>query len=766
VRWALSVARVALAVGILGLILIPVSLWRHPAIDATYHGFDPNLMAISPAGPSEIPGKVAVTPSDVTLTAISGSHPTVHLVTTPLSFSAVFDARVDVLPARGVPLRIGVWNPAARAGYFVIFDHDHGDVIRQEVIAEGDATPDLVGGIVQFDSIAGPFATGQLYRVSLNLDQIKRELAVQITGGSVAASTVVTPQQAPDLFTAFRPTLTISAFLDQGTSQATISHFVLTVPSQPTVAAEEVVRIDDARATTLTWIALAGAALLCLVAAVVWAANRLKTSPRSKPALKRQPTMRSKLPLVVLLASGAGAYLLANSLLFGLASPHFEIVSSKVWSYVGSTSGVSDLYYRTLLVPAANAWAGKPVHEATFPYGFTKAYYYSAAAWAFRPFSPPGTFTVNTFSFEVLLKAINVLFGLVDAGLVFLIIGRLIKPASALAPTLFFILNPALILVMSVWGSTETVSLFFILGSIWFAERHRPFGAWLMLLAGAFTRPQMVVFAFLLGAVYLRKFDTRQNLFAISWAVLISFIAVAPFALAISPSVPIDYIVRILAFHVGNQQADVAYLGLSPANYSIWTLPLLLVNGQHGLTRMWSPATMPFLGSLSYGQVGGALSVGLLLVVGALLLFKTNLSTVPGRYLPLVAFALLGWMLLTPGAMSRYMIYPIVALILCRAAFSMGGYSLAVGILTAVACITVFGHLASDFLGYSGSLNLLSPTNNWLSHVLFSLFSADWFISLAATANIAIWVTSGISAWESLRGESALRSTSVAARAT
>ena len=43
-----------------------------------------------------------------------------------------------------------------------------------------------------------------------------------------------------------------------------------------------------------------------------------------------------------------------------------------------------------------------------------------------------------------------------------------------------------------------------------------------------------VVFAFLLGAVYLRKFEARQNLFAISWTVLISFLAVAPFALAIS----------------------------------------------------------------------------------------------------------------------------------------------------------------------------------------------------------------------------------------
>ena len=136
------------------------------------------------------------------------------------------------------------------------------------------------------------------------------------------------------------------------------------------------------------------------------------------------------------------------------------------------------------------------------------------------------------------------------------------------------------------------LSLFFILGSIWLAERQQPLGAWLMLALGAFTRPQMFVLAFLLGLVYLRKFGFTRNLSSISWTVILCFIALGPFAVAISPSLPVDYVVRTLVYHVGNGQADVAYLGISPGNYSISTLPLLLVSGLHGLDRMWAPSTL------------------------------------------------------------------------------------------------------------------------------------------------------------------------------
>jgi hypothetical protein len=262
----------------------------------------------------------------------------------------------------------------------------------------------------------------------------------------------------------------------------------------------------------------------------------------------------------------------------------------------------------------------------------------------------------------------------------------------------------------------------------------------------------MFVLAFLLGAMYLRKFGALRNLKAISWTVIVCFLFISPFALSISPSVPVDWVARTLTYHFGNGQADVPYLGTSPGYYSVWTLPLLFVNGQRGLERMWSPSTQHLLGSLTYGQIGAALSVSFLLVVGALLLLVKRLSAQPGQYLPVVAFGMLGWLMFTPGLISRYFVYGVVGLILCRQVFSTVGYVYALVVLTAITLLTSYGHIALDFLGYSGSANVLSPTNNDVSRLVFSLFSADWFITLGTLTNIAVLVVLGMKSWESIRG--------------
>src|SRR5260370_7172353 len=164
-----------------------------------------------------------------------------------------------------------------------------------------------------------------------------------------------------------------------------------------------------------------------------------------------------------------------------------------------------------------------------------------------------------------------------------------ISKPTALPWALLFALNPAVVLVMSIWGSTETISVFFILGSILLAEKNRPVGAWLMLTAAAFTRPQMLVLAFLLGAVFLRKFGVNRNLAALSWTVIVAFIVMAPFALTISPSVPIDWIARTLIFHFGHGQPDLPYLVTSPGYYSVWPLPLLLANAHPAFARLLPP---------------------------------------------------------------------------------------------------------------------------------------------------------------------------------
>jgi hypothetical protein len=748
-RRLVAAVSVVLAAGIVVLTLIPASVWRHPTTDALYRGFDRHLIYVSPTGPAEQSGDIKVSASSLTIAAKPGSHPTVHLVTTPLSYSASFDAKVVAESPGSTPLRIELWSPATAAGYVLLFDGDLDQSIREQVIEGAGRAMDMIGGTVRTDRFVGRYVVGETYHVALKVDQSKRQVSVQIAGAGIQdAGSVLTPADAPGLFSAFRPTLTMSADATFGSSEASISNYSVTLPSQTSNTAEATVKVDDPVARALArglWVA---AIVLSLVLAGTLLAPRLRrTQPRLVVGAIRS---RTRAGLVIGLL--AAIYLIANLPLFGVGSLHFDILAAKVWSYVASSYGFTDLYYRTLLVPAAAPWLGVPVHEATFPYGFTKAYYYLGAGWIHQ--SLFGAQNIQTaFTFEQLLKGFNVLFGFADSLLVYLIMKPLIGGLSARWSAILLGLNPALFLVMSVWGSTESISLFFILGSIWLAEERRPLGAWLMLAAAAYTRPQMLVIAFLLGLVYLRKFGFARNRVAIPWAVIVAFIFIGPFAIAISPSLPVDYVVRTFAYHIGNGQADVAYLGISPGNFSAWPIPLLLISGDHGLERMWAPSTQVLSGPVTYGQLGAALSITFLLAVGAILLVSSRASTQPGQYIPLVGFGLLGWLLVTPGVISRYLLYAVVLVILSRQVFTLTGYLSVVGVLTATTLAGIYGQLALDFLGYSGSLNVLSPTNNAISGFLFGLFATDWFITLASLSNVVVLITLGARAWQSLRSE-------------
>jgi hypothetical protein len=396
-----------------------------------------------------------------------------------------------------------------------------------------------------------------------------------------------------------------------------------------------------------------------------------------------------------------------------------------------------DLYHRTLIVPAAGVQAGVPTHEASFPYGPTKVYYYLAIGWIYRLVFGQSGGPIDTFQYEALLKSFNVLFGLLDAWLVYLILTSLrLNASTAAIGTAMFVLNPALMFIMSIWGSTETISLFFMLLSTWLALRSMPSSAWIALGLGAFTRPQMLVLAFLLGCVYFRYFSLGQNLRAVSWTVITFFVLMAPQAIGIAPSFSLDYVTHVIAFQIGNGQADI-YSAVSPGYYSIWTLPLLYVQNQHGINRMWYPRTADLIGSITYTEAGAALVIGFLLAVGAVILARSPRRLV-GEYLPLVAFGMLGWLMLSTSLISRYFLYGLVMLILCRRSFRNLSYYLSVVWLSTVTLVTSWSHFGQDLLGSNAVTNPLNPLNSVLTRAVQNLFFNDRFITEATVANLIV----------------------------
>lgn len=751
----LNVTLVTVAVSMLALVLVPVRFWNHPTNDAVWHGFDPNFVYMNPRGDGSTDGTIAMSSQSVTLVAKPGSEPIVDLVTSPLSFGASMDMRVLPPGANGGLLSLGLWTPESRSGYYLIFGPSPGNAVFTEAITNGAVSKTLIGGDVLSTVNLGTYIPGQRYHVSMALD--KRANAITTTIAEVdpapvsdgprnplSARTVVNATQFPQFFRGLRATLSLSLTSRDAIASATIVNYTLTLPSQPYSVAELVEKVDDGRARLLVLVLAILGASLAAITVGHRGVQALRGAPRylmGHAAAKGSMAHRFW-PLAFLSAAAIG-YLLLNSSLFRLGSPHYDVYSSKIWSYLAAHNGFFELYHQTFLIPAAAVEGGIPLHDAAFPYGPTKAYFYLFIGWLYRlTLAPPGLATANTYQLEFLLKSFNVAFALVDALLIFLILGRAgARLSSARLAVALFALNPALMFIMSVWGSTETISLFFMLLSVWLAQKRNATLAWIALALGSFTRPQMLVFAFLLGCVYLRRFAISDNVRAISWAVVVFFVVVSPLLIAVSPSLPVDYVSHIIGFQVGARAEDPTTLAISPALYSIWTLPLLYINGQHGLDRMWYPRSADLFGSITYAQTSELLTIGFLIVVGIILVLRRADFSLR-RQLPLVAFGMFGWLMLGDSLISRYLLYGLVLVVLCSQSLSSPLYLWSVGWLTFVVLVTSWSQLAMD-VPASVPINY---QNSAITRALHDLFANDRFITVGTVANMAVLLVLGLAA--------------------
>jgi Gpi18-like mannosyltransferase len=901
-RRLLTVSVVVLALMILGLVFTPAHFWRHPVNDGVYQGFDPNLLYSSLSGNGSTNGQIAISSSSLQLTALPASEPTVHLITSPLSFNASTDVRVIQADSQGASLSVGIWSPSGGSGYFLVFGSAPTYSVSQQFVHAGSGSITLVGGVVKSQTL-GTYIPGQRYHVSISLDKeaktittavsqvgaipfpgqvvsmgsltgagqiinspsvpvvagkaymvggwsdyiagtqassigiswadkkgnpiattvpnwwinptgstawIKRSLAAVAPVGAATASVfvgagpssaylfgdvfledsmapnvnmlpnggfaqsaqgwnadpppnVIAPTalnlrstvgdaQFPQIFNAFRPTLSVWLSTGNTVAASELTNYVVTLPSQPSAAAELVEKIDDARATALTLLLSSLAGLLCVIAFGMWAMPYIRRFRKKSTAPKAAKVITVRPWAVGIVSALVVAYLALNSFLFHFGSPHFDIFTPKIWSYISATYNFTDLYHWPSVLPAAGVQGGVPKHEAVFPYGPTKVYYYAFIGQLYRHLlSAPGPLVMNTFQLEFLLKFANVLFALLDSLLIFLIVRSVGATWSgARLATALFSFNPALIFIMSVWGSTETVSLAFMLGSIWLAEKNRPAWAWIALGLGAFTRPQMLVLGFFIGCAYLRKFPIGANVRSIAWSVVVFFFVFTPLLVAISPSLPVDYVVHIVGFQVGNGQADPGYSAISPGYYSVWTLPLQFVNGQHGIARMWYPKTALLFGSTSYAQASAVLVTAFVLIVGLLILLRRSRGSIRD-HLPLVAFGMLGWLMFSDALISRYFLYGLVALILCRKSFRTPFYLVSIVWLTLVTLLTAWSHFAQDLFGNLAVLNPLNPTNSALTRTIEAIFRDDRVITTATVANLAVLVCVGIFAYTAQR---------------
>jgi len=717
----------AVAVLMLALTLTPAEVWHAPAVDAVYKGFDPSLQYAT-GGDG---GSVSISHAAVDLTAPAGSQPTINLATTPLQkLNAAVDVTIAANDQRGQAFRIGFWSPWTRAGYFVAFGGAPANLITTSAISGGAAGPTLLGGDVISSAPLGKYQPGETYQVEMLLDRDAKSVTARLSGSGVTTGEAqVNSSQFPALFRPGEMSLAASASSVGQPISVALSNFVLTLPHERLWA----VKVSDPVPTSaLIALAVLGG-LLVLVAA--FAALR---QVGAQILRLRRPRLRWATLVVV---GAIGIYVAGNALLLPLKGHPFDFGDEELYAYVARTYGTAHLYYVPNVVSLAGIWQGIPYLENAFPYEPVVAYLFVGIGWITSAlFAGGGLFASDSSQLADVIKSVNVLFGLADAAMIYLILRQInVSKAWSWTGGALFLFNPAVWLSMSVWGQTHVVSLFFVLAAVLFAEKHLPFWAWLALAAACLTRPQMLVFGLLLGIVFLRKFSWRENVNALSWTVIVSFITWLPLTFATSPSLPVD--IMLNNFHVQEAGGNLAVLTtVSQDAYSLWPLVTFLSHGASGIQRSFTASSTPLIRSVTYQQVSQLLTLAALFAVSIALAIRKRAALEAGGYLPLVALGITTFLMLLTGLVATHFLLALPFLLLCRRWMTTVAYFYIAAIWTVSTLVPMLGEMAGAVPHQQWPF--LAAQSDAINNFMLQLYTSDRFITTAIVANVCavIWL--------------------------
>lgn len=710
--------------------LIPAEVWAHPTVDQEYKGFDRNLEYVSAGGA----GSVDVTSSTADIKGAAQATPTITLLTTPLRRILV-SMNASIVRAEGAaePLRIGIWSPLNSTGYFVVFGPAPSNAITIVTISGGTSGTSLTGGEIGKQVPVGAYTLGNSYGIKLLVDRDRGVISFQVfANGGMIGQDSVTSHDFPTIFVPVRLSLTASSADGIGSSDVLLSSYDVTLLHERFWTS----KVADAKAEIIL-LGLAVVALLLIAAAAAQHRSRISAllkQIRSVPS-RLGSAVAGRHRALALVVGAIALYLAGNAFLFQLGGHPFDMGGEKVFAYVGSTYGPTQLYYLPNLVSLAPAWQGTPYIEAGFPYGPIFAYLFAAVGWVYKVvFAGAASSSYSGLPLEAAIKSVNVLFGLGDAALIYLILRRIAVPQRwRLIATGLFLFNPAVWFSMSVWGQTHVISVFFVLAAIWLAESGLVMWAWLALIAACLTRPQMLVFALFIGIVFLRKFAWRRNLFALSWAVVLTYLILLPLMLASSPSLPVDLVVN--NFHV--QEAggnDPSVTTVSQGAYSVWPLMTYLTHGASGLQRIYTQSANSLVGPLSYQRASQILTFVAILVVIAGLLRRSRDSFDAGRYIPMVALGGAAFLMLLTGIVSTHFILVLPLLVLSWRWTGGVAYLFIVLAWSITTVVTMYGDMG--LLLSSQDYPLLAQSNNAITHFFVWVYTSDRFINVGTVANV------------------------------
>ena len=701
----------------LALTLAPAEAWNAPANDSAYRGFDRNLLYSSVEGI----GSVSVYPSAADLSAGAASQVSLNLATSMMpKIAATVDVAVLTNNGAVQPFRIGFWSPWTEAGRFVVFGPAPANVVIAQTIDGGTNGTILEGGTVTESTVLGHYRPGDSNRLTLALDRVAGTITTTFLGrdGSRSEATASTR-----IFGNVQVSLTAAASGESAPDHAVLSNYRLTLPHQRLWAS----KIADPRATAIQLgLAVLGGVLLLIGLVAGFRGQRITTPS--------EPGPRGSIGVAPMVLAGALAvYLIGNVLLFPLGGHPFDMADERLYAYVGAVYGPAQLFYLPNTVSFAAIWNGVPFVEAAFPYEPVSAYLHTAIGWLTQLISG-SSLTPNSGEIEYVTKAVNVAFGLGDAVLIYLILRQVgATERWSVAGGGLFLFNPAVWFSMSVWGQTHVMSLFLVLASVILAERRHPTPAWMALAAACLTRPQMLVFGLLVGIVLIRKFPWRETVMAVSWTVIVVFIALLPLTLPMSPSLPVDVLLHIV--NVQEAGGNVSNLTtVSQDAYSIWPLVTYLAHGASGLMRVATPSSADLVGSLTYQRASQILTIGAILLLAGLLVVGRRFTDRAGAYLPVVALGIMSFVMFLTGIVATHFLLALPFFLLLQRWVGTTTYLFVAIVWTITTLVPMYGDMGAALtgLGYP----LLGPEHNVVTKYVIELYAWDRFITVGVVANL------------------------------
>jgi hypothetical protein len=721
------------------LTLLPGSVWHHPSTDFALSGFDTNLLYVTTEGKF---ARSHVDRGSVILAGGPASTVVVNLVTTPLT-RLDMSLTVTIVGSKPTPFRLGVWSPWSRAGYFLVFGEDPDRTIRTELIEGGLNGPILHDGQVVRTRVLGQYGLGSPYTLSLDVVKGNRlSFSVGDAKSHLAADSIPFPE-LPALLTSSK--LSVTGAIQGGLvgDRVELTGYRLALPHDVAWAN----KTDDWVPRAGILLVVAGAGLLVggmLISSGIASRLRPRKLKAGFVAVARAVPTHLRSRRIALAFMVIALYIIGNALLFRLGSHPFDMANEKSYAYIADSYGPASLYYLSNVTSFPAIWHGVPFSEAAFPYEPVIAYLFGAIGWLYSHIFFGGPSLNGGVGLEYVIKAVNVGFGLADSALIYIILRSLgVSRAWRLAGSLLFMFNPAVWFSMSVWGQTHVISVFFALLAIWAVQKNQPFWAWLALAATCLTRPQMLAFGVVFGVLMLRRFPIRSSLYSAASAGIAVFVGIAPVSFATSPSLPLD----IAANNFRIQEAggnDPLLTTVSQDAYSIWPLVTYLKQGSSGLLRSFSPSSQPLWGSLTYQRAGLVATVIVLIAISLVILRRPRREIEIGAYIPLLALAMMAFLIFMTGLVATHFILALPLLILCRRWMGTGAYLFVVIVWTVTTLVPMYGDMGNviRFLNYP----LLSPDHNVVTSFFVALYSWDRFITFATLANVCAMVWLGFTA--------------------